>query len=143
VRDPTPEQIRYVRACLARAHARPVMGQCFWNSRRLLVLGDPDRRLQYVEGYTAGGTHHAWLTLDDAALVDVTLRALVLGVRVVVPESRRWLGPLTESDAPRNYFGVPFTLDAVVAEPWRSRFGLIEFAPQYRPNALAVPWSGS
>ena len=23
---------------------------------------------------------------------------------------------------------------------WKSRFGLIEFAPQYRPSPLAVPW---
>lgn len=61
-------------AVVRRAAPRRLpMKQCFQNAART-VLNDMTGRLRYVEGFAHGiiPVHHAWVTLDGEALVDVT-----------------------------------------------------------------------
>lgn len=137
----TVEERGYVQAAVQRAGIRPTMGQCYRNCRRTLVLGDVDRRLEYVEGYVRGRwviTHHAWLAIGGK-VADVTLDWRALGLDLRVPPALQHLGP---PEAPEGdiYFGVRMPLGFILSSPWRSRYGLIEFAPRYRPPTLREPW---
>jgi hypothetical protein len=71
--DFTQEERDYIRECVQRAGFTPQLGCCFENTRRILALGDVDRRLTYCEGFASAGIpyHHAWLLLDGRP-VDVT-----------------------------------------------------------------------
>lgn len=65
----------YLRECFLFAGNQWKIKQCFYNSQMLMLLGDKENRMHYVEGYVSGlfAIHHGWLDLNGK-VIDVTLR---------------------------------------------------------------------
>lgn len=139
----TVDECRYVLESALRAKLTPVVGQCWRNSRAVLLRGDSDRRLTYVEGFVGGHDepiHHGWLEFEGK-VVDVTLNAGAFGLTTVPPPKARWIG----SNTPRlwgvEYFGVPFKRETVEAAT-DSEFAIADYGGQYTPTTLRDCWNG-
>ena len=112
-RELTPEERAFVEGCAARYGRRFPSGACFKNSQQLLLFGDDEGRLRYVEGYAScSGIPwlHGWLTIGEK-VIDPTWK-------LAKPRTTGRLRNITMGtwgDEPREYFGAEFTRDAVCA----------------------------
>lgn len=132
----TVEECRYVLESARRTKLTPVVGQC-WRNSRVLLLGDSERRLTYVEGLVGGydePIRHGWLELDGK-VVDVTLNAGAFGLATVPPPSAPWVGSNTPRRWGVEYFGVPFTRETV-EQALESDFALADYGPGHEPEML-------
>ena len=66
----TDREVEVVHNAMGRKQFQPTL--CFYNAQRL-VVADATGELEYVEGYTMGLIHHAWVALGSK-VVDLTLR---------------------------------------------------------------------
>lgn len=74
----TPEEYSYLCLTVENAQMRFPIKQCYRNAQRLLLRGDVDERLSYVEGYAWRKSigvpiEHGWLEINGKA-IDFTMR---------------------------------------------------------------------
>ncbi|HVJ21342.1 MAG TPA: hypothetical protein VM686_38285 [Polyangiaceae bacterium] len=136
----TVEERRYVTETVKRARLVPKMGQCWRNARQALLLGDANRRLAYVEGYTTGrGIHHGWLLLEGK-VVDITLNAGTFRLKAVTPPKQRRFGEVEAPHTGLEYFGVQFPRWTVERCNWREPHALADYRDDFPLDTLRAPW---
>lgn len=106
----TPDEESYVFHAIKSYGRRFPIKQCYYNSQMLLVLGDFEKRMTYVEGYANSiiPLQHGWLEIGGK-VIDLTMR-LKESVTTRRRLADRVIGTWTDQ---REYFGVRFKTDYV------------------------------
>ena len=125
----TPDELKVVRAAMARCDAKPfVQKECFYNSQ-MLALSDHTNMLEYHEGYALGHVipvHHGWCVINGK-VVDLTWRTTQADR---LDYTNRIYGVLPANWA---YRGVRFDRDAVLKRVLDTG---------YVRSFIDDPWSG-